>query len=589
VPSTTVEIKGKDNTSRAFNSVNKAIGGLKTGVLAIGAAVAGATVAFGAWFNSMRDTADRIGKVSSQLAMSSETLQKWQFAAGQSGVDAEKLNKALQKLGLNLGKAGEGSKKQVEAFKALGVSFKTTDGNLKDVETILPELARKFKILGNDTRSVTIATNLFGGAGVELLNFLRAGKAGLEGYGKALEIQGGVVEDKGIRTAEQFNDRLDLLTQKFKHLFTPIVAVANEALAPFVEEAERATMSLPDLKKEIQTQINALVKQRDALKDSKKEGKGWLSMLSSGARQSTVTKKSIQSQIDALAKQRKEIEGSIKALDDQYQIEKKALTQSMKILDVKEDVIEKEEEKAEKITVVNDALHAQNKLIHMQTNALKANLVTKQDSMDKTEDMFLEEEGWLVEMEKEYKKKDFAYAQLMENRRIAEKKKEEDAKKNAIATITSLSASVKDESDELFYLYQATSIGQAIMSTHEAATKALTAGPYMGPILAGGIYLLGMANVNKIRKEKPPSQRYLGGPVSAGKQYLVGERGPELLQMGNRGGNVVPNNQLSGSTNVMINISAVDAKGIDNLLMARKNTLVGIINQSLHSQARRSI
>ncbi len=89
MPSTTVEIKGKDNTSRAFNSVNKAIGGLKTGVLAIGAAVAGATVAFGAWFNSMRDTADRIGKVSSQLAMSSETLQKWQFAAGQSGVDAD--------------------------------------------------------------------------------------------------------------------------------------------------------------------------------------------------------------------------------------------------------------------------------------------------------------------------------------------------------------------------------------------------------------------------------------------------------------------------------------------------------------------
>ena len=127
------------------------------------------------------------------------------------------------------------------------------------------------------------------------------------------------------------------------------------------------------------------------------------------------------------------------------------------------------------------------------------------------------------------------------------------------------------------------------MSTHEAATKALTAGPVLGPIMAGLIYGLGMANVNKIRKEKPPSQRYLGGNVSAGQQYLVGERGPEILQMGNRGGNIVPNNAIGKPTNVLINISAVDARGIDDLLHRRKDTLVGIINQSLHRQTRQAI
>jgi hypothetical protein len=36
-----------------------------------------------------------------------------------------------------------------------------------------------------------------------------------------------------------------------------------------------------------------------------------------------------------------------------------------------------------------------------------------------------------------------------------------------------------------------------------------------------------------------------GGPVSAGQTYLVGERGPELLQMGASGGNIVPNHRLS--------------------------------------------
>lgn len=38
-----------------------------------------------------------------------------------------------------------------------------------------------------------------------------------------------------------------------------------------------------------------------------------------------------------------------------------------------------------------------------------------------------------------------------------------------------------------------------------------------------------------------------GGPVSPGRAYLVGERGPELLLMGGRGGHVVSNAQLAGA------------------------------------------
>lgn len=37
-----------------------------------------------------------------------------------------------------------------------------------------------------------------------------------------------------------------------------------------------------------------------------------------------------------------------------------------------------------------------------------------------------------------------------------------------------------------------------------------------------------------------------GGPVSAGESYIVGDRGPEVLTMGNRGGHITPNNALGG-------------------------------------------
>lgn len=43
-----------------------------------------------------------------------------------------------------------------------------------------------------------------------------------------------------------------------------------------------------------------------------------------------------------------------------------------------------------------------------------------------------------------------------------------------------------------------------------------------------------------------PGGRARGGPVNPGQTYLVGEEGPELLQMGAQGGNVIPNNKIGG-------------------------------------------
>jgi TP901 family phage tail tape measure protein len=54
---------------------------------------------------------------------------------------------------------------------------------------------------------------------------------------------------------------------------------------------------------------------------------------------------------------------------------------------------------------------------------------------------------------------------------------------------------------------------------------------------------------------KPPGKA-LGGPVSAGTPYMVGERGPELF-MPSRGGSIIPNNALGGgSANVVVNVDA---------------------------------
>jgi hypothetical protein len=72
---------------------------------------------------------------------------------------------------------------------------------------------------------------------------------------------------------------------------------------------------------------------------------------------------------------------------------------------------------------------------------------------------------------------------------------------------------------------------------------------WFGSLFSGG---------NTTPVPRPPQMaRAMGGPVSAGRSYLVGERGPELLRLGSKGGHVTPNNQL-GNTSVVVN---VDAKG----------------------------
>lgn len=50
--------------------------------------------------------------------------------------------------------------------------------------------------------------------------------------------------------------------------------------------------------------------------------------------------------------------------------------------------------------------------------------------------------------------------------------------------------------------------------------------------------------------------RAKGGPVQAGEAYVVGENGPEVLQMGGTGGTVIPNNKLGGGSSVTVNVYA---------------------------------
>lgn len=60
----------------------------------------------------------------------------------------------------------------------------------------------------------------------------------------------------------------------------------------------------------------------------------------------------------------------------------------------------------------------------------------------------------------------------------------------------------------------------------------------------------------------------IGGSVQAGGSYLVGERGPEILTMGGRGGNIIPNNKMGGGGGVVVNQTINLSAGVSQTVRA---------------------
>ena len=75
-------------------------------------------------------------------------------------------------------------------------------------------------------------------------------------------------------------------------------------------------------------------------------------------------------------------------------------------------------------------------------------------------------------------------------------------------------------------------------------------------------------------------RRALGGPVTGGQQYMVGERGPELF-VPNQSGSIVPNNSLGGQINVTVQAGAFLGSSDDAREFARR------IYGALNDEARR--
>ena len=559
---TTVEIRGIDKTKAAFASVRKSMGNLNKSVGGLKTAVAGllGTAALGALAGKLRSTADDIGKLATSLNIGTDSVQKFRFAAQLGGTEIGAFDAAIRKFAIKSGDAFKGVTTAVDAFNRLGVSFKDASGNLLPLDELLLRTAEGFKRIKNSGEEAAIANDLFGQKGVRMLAFLTQGREAIEGAGRALETYGGVIDQKGIRATEQFNDRITLLKNSMLEFFSPVIQVANEALTPFFEKAELAAKPLPELLELIQKQINELDSLRKTGKAVSLEFKFFGATLEDVIQTEEEVRAEAEKQFQTLAKRRDEIRAQIKLIKEQKAAQIEAVAAQISETNAANDAAIAQENLNAKLS--NQKMLYGEGMAVMDESAAKLREHIEEKNRLQAESLEAEKQAQMDAF-MAYEERVTQEQELARKKAEAEKKLTKQVAESTISTIQGMSATLASESRELFNLNKAASIAMVYINAAEAASKAYAQLCVFGPIAAGTIYALAIANIGKIASQNYP-ERQAGGDVRPGETYLVGERGPELLTMGQYGGNVTPNRNLGQG--VMINIYDGTGRKIDQAM-----------------------
>jgi hypothetical protein len=77
----------------------------------------------------------------------------------------------------------------------------------------------------------------------------------------------------------------------------------------------------------------------------------------------------------------------------------------------------------------------------------------------------------------------------------------------------------------------------------------------------------------------PMLPKAVGGPVSAGQPYLVGERGPELM-IPSSNGKIIPNNQLGGGGSIIVNQTINVSTGVQQTVRSEIRNMLPMISES---------
>jgi hypothetical protein len=199
---------GIEETQSPLEKMNSTLKNLRTqyGDLTLGIGMAagalyGAKKMFYDTAKEVSSWADEIARQSMILGVSTDTFQRWQYAAKMADINTEEFTSGMKLLSRNLEDASQGLGDAAKYFSIMRISVKDSLGNLRPLNDVMGDIMDKFASWESGPRKVAIAMQLFGRSGEALIPMLNQGRSALEEYGNVLDPE---LVKKGSEMDSQF-------------------------------------------------------------------------------------------------------------------------------------------------------------------------------------------------------------------------------------------------------------------------------------------------------------------------------------------------------------------------------------------------
>jgi len=223
-----------------FGKVGSALTSVKGAVIGAAAAIGAYKIAGS--LNASAEAADKLGKKAKTLGIGVEPLSAIKFAAEEAGVEFDTLAKMISKSQRSIVEAvKKGSGGAAEAFHELGFSVAEVGDLLNDPVKILPTLARAFEKVQTQGDKLSLAEAIFGkGGGEEFVMFLEDSGGFMENLVDQTERArrlGAIITPEQVAKLTAYNDAVGRISVAWRGFATNVMSAVAPALTYLANNA----------------------------------------------------------------------------------------------------------------------------------------------------------------------------------------------------------------------------------------------------------------------------------------------------------------------------------------------------------------
>ncbi len=236
-----IVISASDQTKAAIESAKKNLAGLGQSASTLAGYFPAISAAIAAAFSAQAlkgavDMLDRLDDLSEKSGISVESLSALRYAGEASGTSFDQLAAGLKKFSVNISEAAGGSKEQTELFAKLGVSVKDANGQVRDTDKILADVATKFEGYADGANKSALAQKVFGKAGEDMIPLLNQGADGIARMTEEGQRMGVIFSGEAAAAAAEFNDNLKKIGLTAEASMTVIAGQVIPTINQLMEE-----------------------------------------------------------------------------------------------------------------------------------------------------------------------------------------------------------------------------------------------------------------------------------------------------------------------------------------------------------------